>query len=249
MKSTPAFKDHFSAQAGAYEKHRPRYPRELFAWLAASSPGRDLAVDVATGNGQAAIALAEFFDRVIGIDASAAQLKAAQANPRVRYVCEAAERISLPDASADLIVAAQAAHWFDWAAFAVEARRVLRPGGLLAIWTYGIFVTQPEIERLVEDFSRDVVGPYWPRERHHVDEGYRDLQLPFPECAVPRFEMQTDWDVESALGFISTWSAVQRYRKRFGRDPVALLAPLLTGAWGAGRRILNWPLSIRAGHR
>jgi len=66
---------------------------------------------------------------------------------------------------------------------------------------------------------------------------------------VPRFEMQTDWDVESALGFISTWSAVQRYRKRFGRDPVALLAPLLTGAWGAGRRILNWPLSIRAGHR
>jgi SAM-dependent methyltransferase len=227
MKSTPAFKDHFSAQAGAYEKHRPRYPRELFAWLAASSPARNLAVDVATGSGQAAIALAEFFDRVIAIDASAAQLKAAQANPRVRYVCEAAERISLPDASADLIVAAQAAHWFDWAAFAVEARRVLRPGGLLAIWSYGNFVTQPEIERLAEDFSRDVVGPYWPRERRHVEEGYRDLRLPFPECAVPRFEMRTDWDIDGEIAGRRTCGKPGKQFARITR-PVFLIGTRLS---------------------
>lgn len=196
-----------------------------------------------------AIALSEFFDRVVAIDASAAQLKEAQAKPRVQYVCEAAERISLPDASADLIVSAQAAHWFDWAAFGLEARRVLRPGGLLAIWSYGNFIAQPEIERLVEDFSRDVVGPFWPRERRHVEEGYRDLPLPFPERDVPRFDLQTDWDIESALGYIGTWSATQRYRKRVGRDPMALLAPLLTAAWGAGTRRLCWPLHIKAGHR
>ena len=249
MKSSPAFKDHFSGQAGDYEKYRPRYPRELFAWLAANSPGRDLAVDVATGNGQAAIALSEFFDSVVATDASAAQLKEAQAKPRVRYACEPAERFSLPDSSADLIVSAQAAHWFDWAVFAAEARRVLRPGGLLAIWTYGRFVVEPEIDRLVEEFSRDVVGPYWPRERRHVEEGYRDLRLPFPECAVPQFEMRADWGIESVLGYLGTWSATQRCRKRSGRDPLVLLAPLMTGAWGAGTRSLCWPLCIKAGHR
>lgn len=247
--SPPAFKDHFSGQAGAYERYRPRYPRELFTWLASNSPGRDVAVDVATGNGQAAIALAEFFDSVVATDASAAQLKESQARPRVRYVCEPAERISLPDSSADLIVSAQAAHWFDWPAFAAEADRVLRPSGLLAIWCYGRFIVQREIDRLAEDFSRDVVGPYWPRERRHVEEGYRDLPLPFPECAVPSFGMHADWDIESVLGYLGTWSATQRCRKRSGRDPFALLAPLLTAAWGAGRRSLSWPLCIKAGRR
>lgn len=245
----PTFKDHFSAQAGAYEKYRPRYPRELFAWLAANSPCRDLAVDVATGNGQAAVALSEFFDSVIATDASAAQLAEAESRPRVRYQCEPAERISLPDSSVDLVVSAQAAHWFDWAAFAAEAGRVLRPGGLLAVWCYRDFVVQPEIELLVDDFARNVVGPYWPRERRHVEEGYRDLPLPFPERAIPLFEMQADWNSEAALGYIGTWSATQHCRRRSGRDPLALLAPPLIGAWGAGNRRLRWPLVIKAGHR
>ncbi len=249
MKSPPAFKDHFSGQAAAYEKYRPRYPSALFAWLAANAPARDLAVDVATGNGQAAIALSEFFNEVLATDASAAQLKAAQAKPRVRYHCEPAERLSLPDASADLIVAAQAAHWFDWRAFQAEARRVLRPGGLLAFWCYGNSGSEPVIDRLLEDFSRDVVGPYWPRERRHVEEAYRDLPLPFPEVAVPQFDMRVEWDIESALGYLGTWSAVQRYRQRNSRDPLALLTPILTEAWGTGTRPLCWPLVIKACRR
>ena len=249
MISPPAFKDHFSGQAVAYEKYRPRYPPELFAWLAANAPARDLAVDVATGNGQAALALSEFFDGVVATDASAAQLKAAQARPRVRYRCEPAERISLPDGSADLIVVAQAAHWFDWPAFQSEARRVLRPSGLLAFWCYGNCNSEPDIDRLLLDFSRDVVGPYWPRERRHVEEDYRELALPFPAVGVPGFDMRADWDFESALGYLGTWSAAQRYRQRNARDPLALLAPLLTRAWGTGSRELRWPLVIKAGRR
>ena len=249
MSSPPAFKDHFSGQAVAYGKYRPRYPRELFAWLAANSPARDLAVDVATGSGQAAVTLAEFFDSVVATDASAEQLKAAQPKPRVRYQCEPAERLTLPDASADLVVVAQAAHWFDWPAFQAEARRVLRAGGLLAFWCYGNCRSEPEIEGLLEDYSRDVVGPYWPRERRHVEESYRDLPLPFPEIAVPPFDMSVNWDIESALGYLGTWSAAQRYRQRNGRDPLALLRPLLSEAWGSGIRELRWPLVIRAGRR
>jgi SAM-dependent methyltransferase len=249
VKSPPAFKDHFSGQASAYEKFRPRYPPELFAWLAANAPSRDLAVDVATGNGQAAIALLEFFHEVVATDASAAQLKAAQARPRVRYLCEHAERLSLADASADLIVVAQAAHWFDWPAFQAQACRVLRPGGLLAFWSYGNCRSAPDIDRLLEDFSRDVVGPYWPRERRHVEEAYRELPTPFPEVAVPHFDMLVDWDIGSMLGYLGTWSAVQRYRQRNGRDPLTLLMQPLTEAWGAGPRQLRWPLVIRAGRR
>lgn len=246
MSAAPGFKDHFSSQSGAYERYRPGYAPALYVWLAEQSPGRRLAVDVATGNGQAAIGLAEHFDAVIATDASAAQLAAARPHPRVEYRCEPAEALTVADHSADLVVSAQAAHWFDWNAFVAEAGRVLRRGGLLAIWSYGYFRATPAIERLISDFSRDVVGPYWPRERRHVEEGYRDLVPPFPAVAAPPFEMHADWDLDDALGYIGTWSAVQRYRERCGRDPVALIAAPLAAAWGPGRRALAWPLMLRA---
>ena len=246
MSAAPGFKDHFSSASDAYERYRPGYAPALYVWLAGQSPGRGLAVDVATGNGQAAIGLAERFDAVIATDASAAQLAAARPHPRVEYRCEPAEAMSVADDSADLVVAAQAAHWFDWNAFVAEAARVLRPGGLLAVWSYGYFRATPAIERLVFDFSRDVVGPYWPRERRHVEEGYRDLVPPFPAVEAPPFEMRADWDLESALGYIGTWSAVKRYRERCGRDPVALIAAPLAAAWGTGPRPLAWPLMLRA---
>ena len=246
MVSAPGFKDHFSSRSDAYERYRPGYPTALFSWLARQSPGRSLAVDVATSNGQAALGLAEHFDAVIATDASAAQLAAARPHPRVAYRSEPAEAISTADRSADLVVAAQAAHWFDWNAFVAEARRVLRPGGLLAIWSYGYFRATPEIERMISDFSRDVVGPYWPCERRHVEEGYRDLVPPWPAVETPPFEMRADWDLETVLGYLGTWSAVKRYRERCGRDPLALIAAPLAAAWGPGRRALAWPLVLRA---
>lgn len=241
------FKDHFSGHARNYQKYRPRYPRELFEWLAAQSPARNLAVDVATGNGQAAVGLAGLFGSVIATEASAAQIEQAAPCPRVSYRCEPAERMSLPDASADLVVAAQAAHWFDWGAFVGEARRVLRPGGVLAVWCYGRFVVAPAIDRLMDDFARAIVGPYWPRERRHVETGYRDLPLPFAEFTTPRFEMRADWDRQAVLGYLGTWSAVQRCRALVGRDPLQLLEPLLADAWDEGTRVVRWPLSIKAG--
>ena len=177
------FKDHFSGQSAEYRAFRPGYPPELFAWLASIAPGRRLAVDVATGNGQAALGLAAHFERVIATEPSAAQLAEAPRHPRVAYKNESAEAISVPDARADLVTAAQAAHWFDWARFTAQALRVLRRGGVLAVWSYGNCLVDAEIDRLIGDFSRDVVGPYWPRERRHVEEGYRGLELPFPDEA------------------------------------------------------------------
>ncbi len=242
------FKDHFSSRPDAYERHRPSYPPALYEWLAGQAPGRQLAVDVATGNGQAAVRLAGPFAAVIALEPSAAQLGQARQHPRVEYRQAAAESLPLADASADLIAVAQAAHWFDWNAFIAEVGRVLRPAGILAVWTYGFFEAGPAIERLVEDFSRDAVGPYWPRERRHVDDGYRDLAVPFPAVATPAFAMQCDWDFEAAFGYIGTWSAVQRARARTGRNPLDLLAAPLAAAWGPGTRRVTWPLTLKV-HR
>ena len=87
-----AFKDLFSAGATDYARYRPTYPPALFAWLAEVSPGRALALDVGTGNGQAAVALAAHFDQVIGQDPSDKQLGSAQPHPNVRYQVARAEQ-------------------------------------------------------------------------------------------------------------------------------------------------------------
>lgn len=239
------FRDHFSAQAADYEKFRPGYPPDLFRWLADQAPARTLAVDLATGNGQAALALAQHFAAVVGCEPSASQLAAARPHPRVEYRKEAAERLSLPDAAADLLTVAQAAHWFDWPAFCRECARVLKPGGLLAIWSYGDCRVTPAVDRTVEAFSRDLLGPYWPRERRLVDDGYRDLRLPFPEFEAPPFEMAASWERSSFQGYISTWSAVQRCRARTGRDPMAVFGPALAAAWGEGSHPVRWPLALK----
>ena len=126
--------------------------------------------------------------------------------------------------------------------------RVLRPGGVLAFWTYGNCLVSPAVDRHVADFSRDVVGPYWPRERRHVEEGYRDLVVAWPAIETPPFAMHTRWDAAAMLGYLDTWSSVRRCRLRSGRDPLGVLAGPLSAAWGEGPRDMRWPLAVRA-HR
>lgn len=244
-----SFKDHFSGQAGDYERYRPGYPATLFEWLATAAPARRLALDVGTGNGQAAVGLAEYFDEVVATEPSHAQLERARPHARVRYAVGPAERVHLPDGTVDLVTAAQAAHWFAFGPFFAEVRRVLRPGGLVALWTYEKFRAGGAIDRVVDDFYRDVVGPYWPPERRHVEERYATLPMPLDEVAAPTFELRSEWDADTALAYLGTWSAVQRYRRLRGRDPLALLAPLLRECWGAGPRPLRWPIHLRAGRR
>jgi SAM-dependent methyltransferase len=247
MATPPAFKDHFSSQSGEYQKFRPDYPPALFEWLASVAPTRGLAIDVATGNGQAAVALAAHFARVLATEPSAGQLREARQHPRVEYRQEPAEAMSAESGSADLVTVAQAAHWFDWPRFTAEAARVLRPGGVVAVWSYNDCMVSPALDALVADFSRDVVGPYWPRERRIVEEGYASLALPFAALPAPAFEMTTTWDAAGMLGYLDTWSAVRRCRARTGRDPLPLLADLLAAAWGPGTRRMRWPLTVLAG--
>lgn len=243
------FKDHFSERAPAYARARPVYPPALFELLAAMAPGRDLVWDAGTGSGQAALGLVEVFRRVHATDASAAQLAEAPAHPRIDFLQATADRSGLPDHAADLITVAQAAHWFDLESFFAEALRVLKPGGHLALWCYGLCEITPEVDGVVERFYRETVGPWWTPERKHVERGYASLPFPLPEFPFPVVAMVHEWTLGEFLDYVGTWSAVTACRKQLGEDPVASLGRALAALWGPQdrRRTLRWPLRGRIG--
>jgi SAM-dependent methyltransferase len=206
-----SFKDHFSQQAVDYVRFRPRYPHALFEFIAATAPNHSLALDCATGNGQAAIALSEFFHSVIALDASAAQIASAQPNDRVEYRVAPAESTGLSTHSVSAITVAQALHWFNLTTFNVEACRLLQPGGVLAAWAYNHLRISPEVDLLVRRFHDEIVGPFWPPERKLVGRGYRELPFPFEEIATPPFQIEVPWSLAHLLGYLRTWSATRRF--------------------------------------
>jgi SAM-dependent methyltransferase len=246
------FKDHFSRASGQYSAFRPHYPEGVFDYLAQVCSERRLAWDCACGTGQATLPLADRFDSVIGTDASEQQLAAAQANAKVTYRVASAERSGLDSSSVDLVTVAQALHWFNLDGFYGEVRRVLKPSGVLAVWTYGIIhVEGDEVDRLIQEFYHDIVGSFWPPERRLVDEGYRGLVFPFAELTSPSFNMEQHWDRSHLLGYIRTWSATCRYLDQKGVDPVEALEQRLAPAWDDAKTVrkVSWPLALRVGRK
>jgi ubiquinone/menaquinone biosynthesis C-methylase UbiE len=244
------FADHFSAIAEDYATARPTYPPELFDWLATVVPATRRAWDCAAGNGQATIELARRFGQVLATDASTAQLARAPAHPRVTYRVAPAEASGLPEATLDLVTIAQALHWVDLAPFYGEVRRVLVPGGVLAVWCYGLLVLDdPAIDPPLQHFYGSVVGPYWPPERRWVESGYRTLDFPFAELDPPPFAMTHEWTLRDLAAYLGTWSATEAYRRARGEDPVLPFVETIAAAWGppASRRRIRWPLSLRVG--
>lgn len=244
-----SFKDHFSAHANAYAKYRPDYPAELFQYLATLTPQQEVALDCATGSGQAAIGLARHFSLVVASDGSVSQLQNAEPHSNVAYVANLAEQPALRDGTVDLVVAAQAAHWFDHARFYPEVERVLKRDGALALWTYGLAHVEPQIDAIVKHFYSDVVGSYWPPERRWVESAYRDLPFPLQEISAPAFELRWQWDLDSLIGYLGTWSAAQRYKREKGQDPLPALRAEMAPFWGSpvATKTVTWPLHLRVG--
>lgn len=237
----------FSTVAREYANFRPGYPPELFAWLARAVASRRAAWDCGCGSGQASTALADIFDAVIATDVAPEQIAAARPHARVRYAVAAAEQSGLPDASVDLVTVAQALHWFEVEAFYAEARRVARPGALLAVWTYPRpEFLDPKLDRVFLNFYADVVGPYWPPERRHVEAHYRSLPFPNGEIDHPPFALELSWNFEQVIGYASSWSATAQFRKQRGTDPVPLLRDSLAPVWPGGNAVLRMPLVLRA---
>lgn len=243
--------DHFSGYAADYARFRPGYPPELFNWLATQCDAHHLAWDCGTGNGQAARALAPHFERIIATDLSAEQIAHATPDPRIDYRATPAETSGLSEASCDLIIVAQALHWFCNDAFYTEVRRVLKPGGLFAAWTYTLLQTDPELNTAIAHFHDHTVGPWWPPERRWVNLAYAGMPFPFADLPTPNFEIRRQWTLTDLLAYIRTWSATQRFIKETGNDPTLKLGETLTPLWGspAEPQTIVWPIALRCGRR
>lgn len=243
------FKDHFSGHSTAYHEFRPGYPEALFAYLAQIAPGRTLAWDCGTGNGQAAIGLTPYFDRIIATDPSREQLDRARLHPRIQYRCAGAEAPEIAPGSVDLVTVAQAAHWFDFDAFYKTVRSALRPGGIIALWCYDLCRIDPKVDPVVRRFYDGEIAPYWPPERKWVEERYASLWFPFNEIAAPALEMAADWNLDQLLGYVSTWSAVKRFEKQTQKDPVAELRQQLLEVWEIpeSAKPVRWAMGLRVG--
>ena len=192
--------------------------------------------------------LAPHFARVVGSDASRAQLRQAERVPGVHYVAALAEASALCARSVDLITVAQAFHWLTPERFYAEVDRVAAPGAALALWGYGKVSCAPAIDAALSHFHEETVGPYWPLARKLVDRGYRGFEIPIAETPPPRLAIEAVMTLAELLGYLRTWSAVGRYQMARGQDPVALLQPELSRLWGDSqrRRRVRWPLFIRA---
>jgi SAM-dependent methyltransferase len=242
--------DHFSDVAQLYVKSRPTYPRELFVWLAGICSSRDRAWDVGAGNGQASVPLADHFAKVVATDQSQAQIAHAVPHERIEYREAPAERSGLADASVDLVTIAQALHWFPLDAFYSEVRRVLKSGAAIAAWTYGVLNVEGDaVGATLSHFYQRVIGPYWPAERRHVENGYADLPFPFTEVTSPALAIQRAWVLDDLLNYCRSWSATSQYKRATGSDPVVALESELAPVWGlrTQSRLVSWPITIRAG--
>lgn len=239
----------FGAQADAYASFRPDYPQSLFMWLAAQCPEHARALDIACGNGQASYPLREHFKLVLACDASLEQLQAGADQPGLQRFVADAQTQPLPSHSLDLIVAAQALHWFATPAFFSEIRRLLKPGGLFCAWCYSLMRIDAELDALIDHFYWHTLGDYWPKGRASVDAGYRDIDNPLNPVTPPASAIEANWSLEQLLGYLHTWSAVQRYAQQNGTNPVLQLQPKLRLAWGDANqpRFVRWPLHFLAG--
>lgn len=244
-----AYHDYFSALAKQYATHRPTYPKLLFDYLASLAPGRELAWDCGTGNGQAALQLAQYFERVIATDASQEQLENAVPHDRVEYRVEQAEAPSIDSNTVDVITVGVAVHWFDLDVFYDQVRRVGTPGAVIAVWTYHLPSIAPAVDRVLKKFYYDIVDGYWPDRFHYVAERYRTLPFPFEDVQPPEFAMETEWDLDNVVGFLASWSATRRYLDEKGSHPVNEILSDLQTAWGDEnqKRVLRWPLYVRIG--
>ena len=188
------------------------------------------------------------FAEVIATDPSASQIAHAQRRPKVEYLICSAEQCPLAANSVDLVTVAQALHWFDRDRFYEQVRRVGRVGSVLAVWSYGLAVISPEIDRVVEHLYDDLLGPYWPPERKLIEERYATISFPFEELPVPPFAMTAQWHLHDWIGYLGTWSAVQKYVQRHGTDPLEQVQADLSRAWGTETvRPVHWPLYLRVG--
>ncbi|PYH92364.1 S-adenosyl-L-methionine-dependent methyltransferase [Aspergillus ellipticus CBS 707.79] len=223
FKAEQTFLAYNQTQAKAYVHGRPDYDRKLYdavlQYHTSTNGQTDTVVDLGCGPGNVARALAPHFTHALGLDPSPGMVESARAqggvsatSEPIRYELSTAEdfgcHLSPPvaDHSVDLIVAANAAHWFDMDRFWATAARVLKPGGSVIVWTTGELRCHPDmpncaaIQTALDHMQNTELMPYFNPGNILVRTRYAGLVLPWQlETPVPEFDQKTfvhrNWDV------------------------------------------------------
>lgn len=242
-------KDKFSGHAAQYKQFRPAYPQVLIRDISALCRSREVAWDCGTGNGQVASMLANEFSTVYASDISRKQLEHAIHQKNIIYQFQRAEQTSYSAQSFDLITVAQAFHWFDQAAFNQEARRLLKPEGIIAIWGYDLIQIDADSDAIIRDFYTRIVGPYWDAERKFIDDRYKTILFDFEEISLKEiYEIKLQWTLDQLEGYLHSWSAVKNYmQKHDGHDPVSDCIKKMASGWPSKEREVTFPVFMRIG--
>lgn len=241
-------KDNFSSDADKYARFRPTYPPDFFDYLNSLLPVKQYAWDCGTGNGQVAHELTKTFERVFATDISQSQIANAIQTENISYSIQPAEKTDFPDRMFDLIIVAQAIHWFDFDKFYAEVKRTSKENALICIIGYGRIEISSKIDKIITHFYHNVVGTFWDKERKYLDENYSPIPFPFREIQPPTFIIRLHWTLEHLIGYLNTWSGVKHFIKQNGYNPVDQLQTEIKQNWGKEKtREIRFPLLLRIG--
>ncbi|HVT85724.1 MAG TPA: class I SAM-dependent methyltransferase [Chitinophagaceae bacterium] len=241
-------KDNFSRQSELYAKYRPAYPKELFDFILTHESAKDAAWDCGTGNGQTAKELAKYFKKVFATDISEKQIQKGYQDENIIYSVQSAEQTNFENNSFDLVTVSQALHWFSFNEFYAEVKRVTKPGGWIAVWTYTLPSVSPEIDDFVQvKLYKEILGSYWDYERRLVDEKYATIPFPFDEITCPVFTMQFEWTLDELIGYTNTWSALQKFVAANSFNPTDALKEQIEPYWEKEKMTISFPIFLRMG--
>ena len=241
-------KDNFSLHSDQYALYRPEYPNNLFEYLKQITANKQHAWNCGTGNGQIAFTLAKTFQHVYATDISQSQIDNALTADNIYYSVQPAEKTNFPQNQFDLVIVAQAIHWFNFNQFYAEVNRTAKPDALLCVTGYGLLEVNHTIDEWILDFYNNVLGKYWDKERKYIDEHYQTIPFPFKEIETPQFVNTKQWTLDQLTGFLNTWSAVKHFMKMNGVNPVEKLYTDLGKYWNRGEtKPVNFPLLLRVG--
>jgi ubiquinone/menaquinone biosynthesis C-methylase UbiE len=242
-------KDLFSKQSDLYARYRPTYPKDLYEYILSFVKEKNIAWDCATGNGQAAVVLADHFKKVIATDISAAQIDKAIKKDNIEYSVCSAESTLFEENTFDLVTVAQAYHWIKWAEFRKEATRVCKPKAIIAIWTYNRNkIGDKKIDDAIFSFYENVTKPFWDYERKYVEELYETVEFDYELLPVKDFETTLNWQREDMIGYISSWSAIQKYIKVNGHSPIPVIEEEINKLWPKGEvKKVSFPIYLKLG--
>jgi SAM-dependent methyltransferase len=214
-------KEKFSIQSDNYLKYRPLYPIELGEYIHSLCSNNRIAWDCGTGNGQLAVTLSYFFEKVFATDISKKQIENSQSRPNIIYKVESSENTSFDNDYFDLITVAQAVHWFDFDKFYQEVYRTIKHCGIFIIVGYSLVKVVPEIDNIIRELFFNVLGKYWDPERSYVDNAYRTIPFPFEEIYLKKqFSIKSQWKLRDLEGYLNSWSAVQNFIESNNFNPI-----------------------------